>query len=324
MLGAGGTGHLLFERHDSVESGSALNGPGRDEIRSSGAPAVLLVRVPEGPSREELWEAVLETPGVYAPRGSLTIRAPNSLEGVADSVRRRVEERTGYPARVELHTDPSSVEDLVGASRVLRGGRDVKLREEDVDRFYGCRMCQRVTPRHLCVITPDRPGNCGIDWLDARTCAEANPDGGIFEIRKGERLGPGRYTGVDEAVEEETGFDETRLHDALESPHPSCGCRCFDAVVFYVPELDGFGVVNGGHEGETPLGLTFEELAEMAAGRTPGIVGVSEGYLRSPAFLESNGGWGRVRWVTEEVRRTAADATDPEALRSVETDHLEV
>ena len=37
--------------------------------------------------------------------------------------------------------------------------------EETLDEFYGCVGCQPFAREHVCVVTPERPLQCGRDWL---------------------------------------------------------------------------------------------------------------------------------------------------------------
>ncbi|MEO2117248.1 MAG: CO dehydrogenase/CO-methylating acetyl-CoA synthase complex subunit beta, partial [Methanocaldococcus sp.] len=229
---------------------------------------------------------------------------------------------------VILITDPDKVKEELEKAREIYKKRDEKtksIREEDVDVFYGCIMCQSFAPTHVCVITPDRPSLCGsINYLDARAAAKIDPNGPIFEIPKGECLDEklGIYSGVNEVVREKSqgSVEEMALHSALEKPCTSCGC--FEAIVFYIPDVDGFGIVDRKFRGETPFGLPFSSLAGQCSGgkQVPGFVGISIAYMKSPKFLQGDGGWERVVWLPKELKERVKDAIPPELYDKIATE----
>ena len=73
---------------------------------------------------------------------------------------------------VTLVTDKKKVEELLPQALKVYQARDERMRgmrEEDVDVFYGCILCQSFAPTHCCIITPERVANCGaISWFDGR------------------------------------------------------------------------------------------------------------------------------------------------------------
>ena len=229
---------------------------------------------------------------------------------------------------VILITDPDKVKEELEKAREIYNKRDERtksIREEDVEVFYGCIMCQSFAPTHVCVITPDRPALCGgINYLDARAAAKIDPNGPIFEIPKGECLDEklGVYAGVNEVVKERSQgtVEEVTLHSALEKPCTSCGC--FEAIVFYIPEVDGFGIAHRGFKGETPMGIPFSSLAGQCSGgkQVPGFVGVSIAYMKSPKFLQGDGGWERVVWLPKELKERVKDAIPAELYDKIATE----
>ena len=59
-----------------------------------------------------------------------------------------------------------------------------------------------------------------------------------------------------------------------------------------------------GFEGVAPDGSTWNLLANRAGGKQqPGITGVSPAYLRSPRFLQGDGGWGAVKSITRKLQQ---------------------
>ena len=201
----------------------------------------------------------------------------------------------------------------------IRDSRVLGLRDEDVDEFYGCKLCQSFAPTHVCVITPERSANCGaITWIDARVAVKIDPKGPIFPIPKGKLLDPikGEYEGVNESVKKASGGTISRvcLYTAFDNPHTSCGC--FECVAFYIPEVDGLGIVHRGYAGPTPIGLKFGDIADAASGgkQLAGFHGLGIVYMRSRKFLQADGGWSRVVWITSELKQRVLDAI-PEDLR---------
>jgi acetyl-CoA decarbonylase/synthase complex subunit beta len=211
---------------------------------------------------------------------------------------------------VTILTDEEDVKKFVNDAKAVYTARDERARElsdEDVDVFYGCSMCQSFAPTHMCVVSPDRTALCGaINWFDCRAAAKMDPDGSIFEIEKGEVLDDikGEYANVNEVLAQKTQGETDRvyLHSVFEYPHTSCGC--FEAVAFYIPELDGIGVVDRDFTGETPLGIPFSSMAGQCSGgkQVEGFTGLSLEYMRSPKFLQADGAYERIVWMPNEIK----------------------
>jgi len=223
---------------------------------------------------------------------------------------------------VSVFTEESEVEAFLENARATYEVRDARARElsdEDVDVFYGCVMCQSFAPSHVCVVTPDRTALCGaINWFDCRAAAKMDPEGPIFEITKGEVLDnvKGEYSDVNAMVSEKSQGTTERvyLHSVFEYPHTSCGC--FEAVAFYIPELDGIGIVDRDFKGETPLGIPFSAMAGQCSGgkQVEGFTGLSLEYMRSPKFLQADGSYERIIWLPKEIKDSVIDFI-PEELR---------
>jgi acetyl-CoA decarbonylase/synthase complex subunit beta len=223
---------------------------------------------------------------------------------------------------VSVFTEESEVESFLENARATYEVRDARARElsdEDVDVFYGCVMCQSFAPSHVCIVTPDRTALCGaINWFDCRAAAKMDPEGPIFEVEKGEVLDAvkGEYSNVNAVVAEKSQgmTDRVFLHSVFEYPHTSCGC--FEAVAFYIPELDGIGIVDRDFKGETPLGIPFSAMAGQCSGgkQVEGFTGLSLEYMRSPKFLQADGGYERIIWLPKEIKDSVIDFI-PEELR---------
>jgi acetyl-CoA decarbonylase/synthase complex subunit beta len=205
------------------------------------------------------------------------------------------------------------------ATYKARDDRALSLRDEDVDTFYGCVLCQSFAPTHVSIITPDRIANCGaINWFDGRAAAKIDPEGPIFAIPKGELIDPvkGEYTGANKVEYERSmgTYDRVYLYSAFEHPHTSCGC--FEAIVFYIPEADGFGLVHRDFKGSTVIGETFSHMAgETSGGRqVEGRLGTGLEQLRSPKFIQADGGRKRIVWMPREILNRYQEAFEAEGL----------
>jgi len=230
--------------------------------------------------------------------------------------------------QVTFITDPEKVKELYSQALQIYEARDSRARgmkDEEVDKFYGCVLCQSFAPTHVCVITPQRYSNCGaISWFDGRAAASVDPKGPVFTIERGEQVDAlrGEYVGVNEAVKKKSLGEVTRveLYTAFGRPHTSCGC--FEAVAFYVPEVDGFGIVHRGFKDVTVNGLSFSTLADSTAGgrQIDGFHGISIEYMRSPRFLQADGGWNRIVWMPKEVKERVKNFIPAELANKIATE----
>jgi acetyl-CoA decarbonylase/synthase complex subunit beta len=230
--------------------------------------------------------------------------------------------------QITFITDPEKVKALYDEALQIYEVRDARargLKDEEVDKFYGCILCQSFAPTHVCVITPQRYSNCGaISWFDGRAAASIDPKGPVFTIEKGELLNPvtGEYLGVNEAVKKKSlgEIRQVALYTAFGHPHTSCGC--FEGIAFYIPEADGFGIVHRGYKEVTVNGLAFSTLADSTAGgrQVDGFHGLSIEYMRSPKFLQADGGWKRVVWMPKEVKERVKEFIPAELVERIATE----
>jgi len=159
----------------------------------------------------------------------------------------------------------------------------------------------------VCVITPQRYANCGaISWFDGRAAAGIDPKGPIYAIAKGDCLDAekGEYSGVNESAKVRSMGEVSRvqLYSAFGYPHTSCGC--FEGIAFYIPEVEGFGIVLRGFRDKTVNGLGFSTMADSTAGgrQVEGFHGISIEYMRSKKFMHADGGYNRVVWMPLEIK----------------------
>jgi acetyl-CoA decarbonylase/synthase complex subunit beta len=230
--------------------------------------------------------------------------------------------------QITFITDPEKVKEYKQEAMKTYEERDAKargLRDEEVDSFYGCTLCQSFAPSHVCVITPQRYANCGaISWFDGRAASKVDPKGPIFNINIGEILDPlkGEFSGVNQVVKEKSlgEIERVYLYSAFGYPHTSCGC--FEAIAFYIPEVDGMGIVHRDFKGPTINGLPFSTMADSTAGgrQVDGFHGISIEYMRSNKFLQADGGWERIVWIPSAVKERVLNFIPPELVDKIPTE----
>ena len=230
--------------------------------------------------------------------------------------------------QVTFITDPEKIHPLYEEAMAAYEARDARARglsDEEVDTFYGCALCQSFAPSHVCVITPQRYANCGaISWFDGRAAAGIDPKGPIFAIEKGECLDPekGEYAGINESAKKRSMGEVSRIHlyTAFGYPHTSCGC--FEGIAFYIPEVDGFGIVLRGFRDVSVNGLAFSTMADSTAGgrQVDGFHGISIEYMRSGKFLHADGGYGRVVWMPSDTKEKLKGFIPGEVYGSIATE----
>jgi len=231
--------------------------------------------------------------------------------------------------QITFITDPAKVQEMYDQAMGIYEARDAKARgmkDDEVDTFYGCTLCQSFAPTHMCVITPQRYSNCGsISWFDGRASAQVDPKGPVFAIEKGELLDAekGEFSGINESIKQKTlgSVDRVWMYTGFGYPHTSCGC--FEAMAFYIPEVEGYGIVDRGFKGVTVNGLAFSTLADSGAGgrQVDGFHGISLEYMRSPKFLQADGGWDRIVWMPQSVKDRVKEFMPKEAVDLVATEN---
>ena len=230
--------------------------------------------------------------------------------------------------QITFITDPAKIQQMYPEAVADYEARDAKargLKDDEVDKFYGCALCQSFAPSHVCVITPQRYSNCGaISWFDGKASASIDPKGPVFAIDRGELINAekGEFSGVNEMAKKRTMGEVTKvwLYTAFDHPHTSCGC--FEAVAFYIPEVDGLAVVNRSFKGATVNGLPFSTIADSAAGgrQIDGFHGMSIEYMRSKKFFAADGGWNRIVWVPKEVKERVKDFIPKDLVDKIATE----
>lgn len=229
---------------------------------------------------------------------------------------------------VTILTDPAAVQkglDQAHAAYQARDERAKGLHDEEVDVFYGCTLCQAFAPTSACCVTPDRPSLCGaITWFDGRAAAKVDPEGPQFPIPKTGVIDEiaGEYESVNDMAASRSGGEYSRmaLYTFFDAPHTSCGC--FETIGFYMPEVDGIGIVDRDFKNPTPNGLPFSTMAGQAGGgkQVVGFLGMGILYYFSPKFLQADGGWRRIVWMPKQLKDRVKDGIDPEMFAKIATE----
>lgn len=232
--------------------------------------------------------------------------------------------------QITFMTEEKDVKPFVENARKIYEARDARARElsdDDVEEFYGCVLCQSFAPTHVCIITPDRISLCGaINWFDGRAAARVDPKGPNFKVEKGKFLDPEKfeYSGINEVVKEKSLGENERfwLHTMFGYPHTSCGC--FEAIAFFIPEVNGIGIAHRDYQGETVIGVPFVTLATQTGGgkQLDGFLGIAIEYMRSPKFFSTDGGWKHIVWMPEYIKERIQDAIPEELSDKIATEKI--
>lgn len=236
--------------------------------------------------------------------------------------------------QVTIYSKPEDVKNKVLELRAYYEAKEKEtagMTEENTETWYSCTLCQSFASAHVCIITPERPANCGaISWADAKAGYEMEPTGSWQPFERGKCLDSikGEWEGANAEVTKRSGGINKRftLHTLFDFPHTSCGC--FEMICFYIPEVDGIGMVDRKYTKPTVNKLPFSTMAARTGGgmQTEGLLGLGKGYARSSKFWEADGGWQRIVWMPEKLKEEfkphipenmfAKIATEKEALDS--------
>lgn len=239
-------------------------------------------------------------------------------------------------AQVTILTSADGVLALLERARTIYRERDERvgsLTDEAVDEFYSCTICQSIAPKHVCIMTPERPGLCGAcSWLDGKVSFEINPVGPNRPVPKGRTLDEvrGSWAGVNSHIREAShgALERINLYTLLVDPMTSC--RCFECISGVLPMCNGVFMVHRDYRGMTPSGMEMSELTELVGRgeQTPGFVGHSRSYVGSRKFLSADGGILRVVWMSrrlkeslrEQIATAGAAAGQPDLWEKIATE----
>ncbi|MBS1250349.1 MAG: Carbon monoxide dehydrogenase/acetyl-CoA synthase subunit alpha [Chloroflexi bacterium] len=214
--------------------------------------------------------------------------------------------------QVTIYTEKEDVDAWLEKARKTYDYRNKRLADmidTSVEEFYSCTLCQSFAPDHVCVVSPERLGLCGAyNWLDCKASFNIDP------------TGPNQPIDLGECYDEEIGYwegtidytktashgvvEKVSMYSIMENPMTACGC--FEAILMYIPEVEGVIVVSREDTGMTPMGMKFSTLAGMAGGgvQTPGVMGIGKYYMLSPKFISADGGFKRVVWMSKNLKES--------------------
>ena len=212
--------------------------------------------------------------------------------------------------QVKIYTIAGIVEEIAGRAREVYHKRDARINEmtdEDTDTYYSCTICQSNAPSHVCIISPERVGQCGYNWLDGKVSHRINPFGPNQPVQKGDKIDSrqGQWQGVNEFVYKASGGKNYRynLYSIIDSPIPTSGiCECIAAIL---PMCNGIMTVNREYTGETPSGMKFSNLQDITGGglSTPGFSGYAKYSMTQRKYLAGDGGLLRLIWMPKNLKK---------------------
>jgi len=213
--------------------------------------------------------------------------------------------------QITISTEKEIIDKLMKTAQKRYQERDERiagLTDEAVEEFYSCTLCQTFAPHHVCIVKPERPGLCGAySWLDCKVSHEINPVGPNQPVRKGKLLDSkqGEWEGVNNAIWEKSQKRIDKFHAYSCMTYPETSCGCFECIITFIPEVNGFMAVHRQYQGMTPSGMTFTTLAGIIGGgqQTPGFNGVARLYLLSNKFMKADGGIKRIVWMNRELKQ---------------------
>ncbi|MEE4365031.1 MAG: acetyl-CoA decarbonylase/synthase complex subunit alpha/beta [Desulfotignum sp.] len=217
--------------------------------------------------------------------------------------------------QVTLYTKPEDVDKMTATARenyLARDARVDNMRDEDVETYYSCTLCQSFAPSHVCSVSPERTGLCGAyNWMDCKASYEINPTGPNQPIEKGECLDPklGQWKGVNDFVYKASRGAVTHynFYSLVHDPMTTCGCcECIAALL---PSCNGVMTVGRDYTGETPCGMKFTTLAGVMGGgaSSPGFVGHSKHNITQGKFIVGDGGLLRMVWMPKMLKEELKD-----------------
>ncbi len=76
---------------------------------------------------------------------------------------------------------------------------------------------------------------------------------------------------------------------------------------FFEEERDGIGLMHRAFKGTAPNGQSWDDVANAAAGKqSSGYAAFGSEYLQSRKFLQADGGWQRIVWMSQELKEKFA------------------
>ena len=217
--------------------------------------------------------------------------------------------------QITLYTNKEDVDKLTERARgeyALRDNRVEKMKDEDVETYYSCTLCQSFAPNHVCTVSPERTGLCGAyNWMDCKAAFEINPTGPNQPIIKGECIDPklGQWKGVNDFVFKASRGNVTHYNFYSLVYDPMTTCGCCECIAALLPGCNGVMTVGRDYSGETPCGMKFTTLAGVMGGgaSSPGFVGHSKYNIAQGKFILGDGGLLRMVWMPKMLKEELKD-----------------
>ncbi|HKJ99716.1 MAG TPA: acetyl-CoA decarbonylase/synthase complex subunit alpha/beta [Desulfotignum sp.] len=217
--------------------------------------------------------------------------------------------------QVTLYTKPEDVDKMTETARenyLARDARVDNMRDEDVETYYSCTLCQSFAPSHVCSVSPERTGLCGAyNWMDCKASYEINPTGPNQPIEKGECLDPelGQWKGVNDFIYKASRGAVTHYNFYSMVHDPMTTCGCCECIAALLPSCNGVMTVGRDYSGETPCGMKFTTLAGVMGGgaSSPGFVGHSKHNITQGKFIVGDGGLLRMVWMPKMLKEELKD-----------------
>lgn len=117
------------------------------------------------------------------------------------------------------------------------------------------------------------------------------------------------------------------LYSGMEFPHTSCGC--FECIDFFIPEVNGHGLVDRNYGDVAINGLAFSAMANQTGGgkQMPGFNGVSFQYIGSPKYqyydglqMGLDGGIYTIVWMPTSVKERVANFIPEDLIDKIATE----
>ncbi len=220
--------------------------------------------------------------------------------------------------QVTLYTKKEDVDKITTTARAEYQTRDSRvdnMKDEDVEIYYSCSLCQSFAPNHVCSVSPERTGLCGAyNWMDCKAAFEINPTGPNQPIEKGECLDPvlGQWKGVNDFVYKASRGSVTHYNFYSMVIDPMTTCGCCECIAAMLPSCNGVMTVGRDYPGDTPCGMKFTTLAGVMGGgaSSPGFVGHSKHNITQGKFILGDGGLLRMVWMPKMLKEELKDRID--------------
>ena len=217
--------------------------------------------------------------------------------------------------QITLYTKQADVDALTKRARAEykeRDGRVENMKDEDVETYYSCTLCQSFAPNHVCSVSPERTGLCGAyNWMDCKAAFEINPTGPNQPIEKGKCIDPklGQWKGVNDFIFKASRGNVTHYNFYSMVIDPMTTCGCCECIAALLPGCNGVMTVGRDYSGETPCGMKFTTLAGVMGGgaSSPGFVGHSKYNIAQGKFILGDGGLLRMVWMPKMLKEELKD-----------------